>query len=219
MSIENDSSRTSPHPWYLETNKGVLSPDSPEVKSFAKQGLVSEDVAVSGLTIRLTVKNKQMKPLQDVRLFELFSNLAEVFEINPTKKDAVKSVTRELEQNADQYSHSKMTNASLTVLDSVPGMMGLVVSNIVPSEKVDKVRQDDDLFETTGDSELDALIARIKTSGRGLKLTHNLTEGRHGRFEYDDYTQEGVVQRKMAAYAIFSLEAESLENGDTTLAA
>ena len=217
MSIEKHSSRPSPYPWYLETNKGALSPDSPEAKSFLEQRLIPENTAISGLTIHLIIKNRQEEPLQDVRLFELFSDFAEAIGLDPNKKDDVKSVVRELEGNADQYSDG-LTDASLTRLDALPGMMGVVVSNVVPDAEIDKVRQDDDLFEATGDDELDVLIARLKTSGRGMRIADSLTDGHRGRFEYNDYTSGSAV-RKIAAYAIFSLNSEHLSNGDTTLAA
>jgi hypothetical protein len=218
MSIENNSSRV-PYPWYLETNKGSLPHDSPEVRSFRDQSLIPEDIAVSGLTVRLVIKNRNRDPLQDVRVFEIFSNLVDSLHLDPTQKESVRSVVRELEQNADQYGN--LTEASLTQLDSLPGMLGVVVSNVVPPEKVDKVRLDDDLFkpaidESTGDDDLDKLIARIKTSGRGLKLVAALADGRQGRFEYHDRNTD--VPTKMASYAILYLPLP-VTNGDTTLAA
>jgi hypothetical protein len=214
MSIENNSSRPSPNPWYLETNKGSLPHDSPEVRSFREQSLIPEDVAVSGLTIRLVIKNRERDPLQDVRIFEIFSNLVDVLRLDPTQKESVRSVVRELEQNADQYGN--LTEASLTHLDDLPGMLGVVVSNVVPPEKVDKVRLDDDLFESTGDNELDQLIAKLKTSGRGLKLVAALADGRQGRFEYHDRSAD--IPTKMAAYAILYLPLP-VANDDATLAA
>lgn len=214
MSIENNSSRPASYPWYLETNKGSLPHDSPEVRSFREQSLIPEDVAVSGLTIRLVIKNRERDPLQDVRIFEIFSNLIEALRLDPTQKESVKSVVRELEENADQYGN--LTEASLTRLDDLPGMLGVVVSNVVPPEKVDKVRLDDDLFESTGDNELDQLIAKLKTSGRGLKLVAALADGRQGRFEYHDRSAD--ITTKMAAYAILYLPLP-VANDDTTLAA
>jgi hypothetical protein len=100
-------------------------------------------------------------------------------------------------------------------------MLGVVVSNVVPPEKVDKARLDDDLFkpavdELTGDDDLDKLIARIKTSGRGLKLVAALADGRQGRFEYHDRNTD--IPKKMASYAILYLPLP-VTNGDTSLAA
>jgi hypothetical protein len=228
MSIENNSSRPSPYPWYLETIKGRLPPGSPEVKSLIDEGLVLEDMAIFGLAIHLVVKGRQKEPRQDVELHKFFADFAEILGLDPDKRDDVELIIRELEANADENSEG-MTDATLVRLDAQHAtrnvnILGVVVSNDVPPHKIHKVRQDEDLLDPTGRSEKDKLIAATPTSGRGSMIVNALTDGRSGRFKYNEVNADVTkhkdsTKRKMASYAILQLKFESQTNGDAVLAA